>query len=242
MFLLAVSGVFTMMQGWNDGTAFATTNFFVSGWSFLASRVCPLGASIALSAAVISYVRNQDWMRYVLSTLALLSVSGTKSAAIDLYQVRKADALAGRKLPELRTSKVVTLADLIDDALEFVAHHKDKRNYNSKAAIVREALGSSPAADLTPQELERWLRGQCKTPATSNRYKAFISLCYRERSLAQSDHPAIPGAPGGVCGEYSHRDETERAILLRMVAGASRPPDDRANKNEKRLGEDHAFE
>jgi integrase len=28
--------------------------------------------------------------------------------------------------------------------------------------------------------LERWLRGHSKTPATSNRYKAFISLSYRE--------------------------------------------------------------
>ncbi len=54
------------------------------------------------------------------------------------------------------------------------------RNYKSKAVIVRDALGSRPAADLTPQELERWLRDQCKTPATANRYKAFISLCYRE--------------------------------------------------------------
>ena len=36
-----------------------------------------------------------------------------------------------------------------------------------------------PASELTPQELERWLREHCKTPATANRYKAFISLCYR---------------------------------------------------------------
>ena len=50
----------------------------------------------------------------------------------------------------------------------------------SKGEIVRKALGSKPAADLTPQELERWLRTRCKTPATANRYKAFISLCYRE--------------------------------------------------------------
>lgn len=45
---------------------------------------------------------------------------------------------------------------------------------------MREALGSRPAAELIPQELERWLRTRCKTPATANRYKAFISLCYRE--------------------------------------------------------------
>ena len=105
---------------------------------------------------------------------------GRKSDAIKLYQLRKADALAGRKLPELRDSRVLTLSELIDDALEFVADHKDKRNYVSKGEIVRVALGSRPAADVTPQELERWLRTHCKTPATSNRYKAFLSLCFRE--------------------------------------------------------------
>ena len=44
----------------------------------------------------------------------------------------------------------------------------------------RKAFGSRPAAEITPQELDRWLRSHCKTPATTNRYKAFISLCYRE--------------------------------------------------------------
>lgn len=88
--------------------------------------------------------------------------------------------LAGRKLPELRDSRILSFSELIDDALEFVADHKDRRNYMSKAEIVRAALGSLPAAEVTPQELERWLRTQCKTAATSNRYKAFISLCYRE--------------------------------------------------------------
>ena len=83
-------------------------------------------------------------------------------------------------MPELRSTKVVTVGELIEDALEFVAHHKDNRNYRSKAAIVREALGSRHAAEVTPQELERWLREYCKTAATANRYKAFVSLCYRE--------------------------------------------------------------
>ncbi len=88
--------------------------------------------------------------------------------------------MAGRKLPELRNCKVVTVGELLDDALEFVANHKDSRNYKSKAAIVREDMGSRHAAEVTPQELERWLREHCKTAATANRYKAFISLCYRE--------------------------------------------------------------
>jgi integrase len=105
---------------------------------------------------------------------------GSKSAAIDLYRQRKSDVRRDVKLPPLRNTRAVSISDLIDDVLEFTAHHKDKRSYISKAGIVREALGSQAASTLTPQELERWLRQQCKTPATSNRYKAFISLCYRE--------------------------------------------------------------
>ncbi len=120
------------------------------------------------------------WIHYYAAGNRHREKVGRKSDAIKLYQSRKADAVAGRKLPELRNSKVVTVSELIDDVLEFVAHHKDNRNYKSKAAIVREALGSRHAAELTPQELERWLREHCKTAATANRYKAFVSLCYRE--------------------------------------------------------------
>ena len=120
------------------------------------------------------------WIHYYAGGKRHREKVGRKSDAIKLYQSRKADASAGRKLPELRNSKVVTLSELITDALEFVADHKDKRNYESKAVIVRVALGSRPATDVTPQELERWLRSHCKTAATANRYKAFVSLCYRE--------------------------------------------------------------
>ncbi len=120
------------------------------------------------------------WIHYHAAGKRHREKVGRKSDAIKLYQSRKADAAAGRKLPELRNSKILLLSELIDDALEFTAHHKDQRGYKSKGEIVREALGARPAAELTPQELERWLRARCKTAATANRYKAFISLCYRE--------------------------------------------------------------
>jgi hypothetical protein len=120
------------------------------------------------------------WIHYYAEGKRHREKVGRKSDTIKLYQARKADAAAGRKLPELRNRKVVTISELIDDALEFVANHKDNRNYKSKAEIVREDLGSRHAAEPTSQELERWLREHCKTPATANRYKAFVSLCYRE--------------------------------------------------------------
>jgi hypothetical protein len=75
---------------------------------------------------------------------------GSKSAAIDLYRSRKDDARKGLKLPKLRSSRFVSLAELIDDALEFVANHKDQRNYESKATIVKKALGANPAGDVHP--------------------------------------------------------------------------------------------
>lgn len=120
------------------------------------------------------------WIHYHAAGKRHREKVGRKSDAIKLYQSRKADAIAGRKLPELRNSKIVTLSELIDDALEFTTDHKDRRNYISRAAIVREAMGSRPASEITPQELDRWLRSRETSAATSNRYKSLISLCYRE--------------------------------------------------------------
>ncbi len=67
------------------------------------------------------------WIHYYADGKRHREKVGRKSDAIKLYQSRKADAVAGRKLPELRNSKVVTVGELIDDALEFVANHKDNR-------------------------------------------------------------------------------------------------------------------
>ena len=123
------------------------------------------------------------WINYYANGSQHREKVGRKSDAIDLYRVRKADATLGRKLPTLRNTRTVTISELIDDGYTRVqtsSTQKDRRNYISKAAIVRKDLGPKAAADLTPQELERWLRSHCKTPATSNRYKAFVSLCYRE--------------------------------------------------------------
>ena len=122
------------------------------------------------------------WIQYFADGQRHREKVGRKSDAIDLYRIRKADARAGRKLPQLRgASTGPTVSDLIDDVLQFVSEHKDQRNYVSKAGIIRRTLlASRPAANLTPQDIDVWLKEHCKTPATANRYKAFLSLCYRE--------------------------------------------------------------
>jgi integrase len=123
---------------------------------------------------------NVWWIHYYADGKRHREKVGRKSDAIDLYRVRKAEARIGAKLPSRRASKGVRLGELIDDALKFVSDHKDKRNYEYKAEIVRKGLGDSIASALTPQMIDDWLKANSKTAATANRYKAFLSLCYRE--------------------------------------------------------------
>jgi integrase len=120
------------------------------------------------------------WVQYFTDGKRHREKVGRKSDAIKLYQKRKSDAHAGVKLPVLRGSRGTLLATLIDDALIFTSEHKDARSYRIKGWIVKRELGIRLADSITPQELDEWLRGHCKTPATTNRYKSFFSLCYRE--------------------------------------------------------------
>jgi integrase len=142
------------------------------------------------------------WINYYVKGKQHREKVGRKSDAAKLYQARKADATVGRKLPERRATKEVALSDLIDEVLEFVVHHRDHRNYVSKAAIVRKDLGSMAASEINPQTLERWLRSHCKSAATWNRYRAFFSLCY-QRGLK---HGKVKSNPAR---QVDHRKESE---------------------------------
>lgn len=58
-------------------------------------------------------------------------------------------------------------------------HLKSLGHYKTKDSILREPFGERPAAAITPQDINDWLTKHCKTPATANRYRAFMSLSYR---------------------------------------------------------------
>lgn len=119
------------------------------------------------------------WINYYVQGKQHREKVGAKGDAMRLYQARKADTWRGIKLPEIRNGKA-TFSALLDDALEFARkHNRSIRDYECKAKIVRSALGNRTASEITPQEIDSWL-GRFKTNATANRYKAFISLAYRE--------------------------------------------------------------
>ena len=58
-------------------------------------------------------------------------------------------------------------------------HLKTWVDYDWKERDLRKPFGSRPAAEITPQEIDRFLTERCKTPATANRFRAFFSLCCR---------------------------------------------------------------
>jgi len=121
------------------------------------------------------------WILYYVNGVRHREKVGRKSDAIALYQRRKSDARAGRKLPDLRRGDVVTVAELAADAVEYARTHlRTSRDYVSRAKIIQPDLGFRLAFEVTPLELDRWIAKHCHTAATANRYRSFFSLCFRE--------------------------------------------------------------
>ncbi len=120
------------------------------------------------------------WIVYYANGVRHREKVGRKGDAIKLYQIRKADSLRGKKLPELQPGKVVRFGDLSTMAVTHAETHlKSIEHYKTKDKILREPFGERAAASITPQDINDWLTKHCKTPATANRYRAFMSLAFR---------------------------------------------------------------
>lgn len=110
--------------------------------------------------------------------------AGTKGMALTLYRKRKTEAAQGRKLPETLRQRPVSFAEIADAGLEWSRAHKASwRQDVSRLQLLKTALGHRPAAEITPRELEQALRRfmdeHVWRPATFNRIKNLVSMCYR---------------------------------------------------------------
>ncbi|HZU29836.1 MAG TPA: hypothetical protein VFB79_01900 [Candidatus Angelobacter sp.] len=76
IFLLGVSGTVQLMQTWNSGSEFATTDMLTSAWNFLAGTILPQAAGLAVVGAIFNYARHRPFVPLIASGLAFLSVSG----------------------------------------------------------------------------------------------------------------------------------------------------------------------
>ena len=107
--------------------------------------------------------------------------AGRKADAIRLYQQRKADATAGRKLARPLRSRERTFQELANNAIEYAKKHKaNPADDEQKIGVLTAEFGDRPASSLTQQELEAFLESRQTSPATFNRYRATLSMLFRE--------------------------------------------------------------
>ena len=107
--------------------------------------------------------------------------AGTKSVAVKLYQKRKVEAASGKKLPASLRLRQRTFGEFCDLALVYSnAHKRSSYDDSHKIAILRAEFGDRVAESLTQQEFAAFLDSRDTSPATFNRYRATLSMIYRE--------------------------------------------------------------
>jgi hypothetical protein len=76
LFLMSLSATMSLMQGWNSGGEYATTDMLGSLWNYIVGQIMPAAAGLACVGAVINYVRHRPWTRLIFAAIAFLSVTG----------------------------------------------------------------------------------------------------------------------------------------------------------------------
>ncbi len=121
------------------------------------------------------------WIRYRDQGKLHREKVGRRQDAIDLYKLRKAELLRGRKLPQNLRRAEVKFKDLAEAALQYSGnHHGDKRNVKSRINQILPDFRDRIAATIKPAEIDGWISEHTKTAGTANRYRAVFSLIYRE--------------------------------------------------------------
>jgi site-specific recombinase XerD len=107
--------------------------------------------------------------------------AGRKSDAIKLYAQRKADSIAGRKLAKPLRQRERRFRELAENALTYAKKHKaNPADDEQKIGVLIQEFGDRIAESLTQQELTSFLDSRNTGPATFNRYRATLSMIYRE--------------------------------------------------------------
>lgn len=76
LFLMSISATMQLLQGWNSGGEYATTDMLASLWNYVVGKIMPAAAGLACVGAVINYVRHRPWARLIFAAIAFLTVTG----------------------------------------------------------------------------------------------------------------------------------------------------------------------
>jgi hypothetical protein len=75
MFLLAVSTTLDLMSSFNSGGELALADVLASLWNYLAGRILPIAAALAIIGAILNFAAARPWLRLVACSMAFLTVS-----------------------------------------------------------------------------------------------------------------------------------------------------------------------
>jgi hypothetical protein len=75
MFLLAVPTTANLFSALETGTRFSTVDVLDGLWTYLAGRIMPVAAGLAVIAAIFNFVMQRPAMRFVGAAVGFLTVS-----------------------------------------------------------------------------------------------------------------------------------------------------------------------
>ncbi len=75
MFLLAIPATANLMTSLQTGTRFAAADIMDGLWNYLAGRIMPIAAGLAIIGAIFNFVTHRPAMRFIACALGFLTVS-----------------------------------------------------------------------------------------------------------------------------------------------------------------------
>ena len=75
MFLLAIPTTLSLMSSFNSGGELALADVLDSLWNYLAGRIMPIAAALAIVGAILNFAAARPWLRLVACSMAFLTVS-----------------------------------------------------------------------------------------------------------------------------------------------------------------------
>jgi hypothetical protein len=75
MFFLAIPTTANLISTWQSGNRFATVDVLDELWNYLAGRIMPAAAGLAIIASIFNFVTHRPAMRLIAAALGFLTVS-----------------------------------------------------------------------------------------------------------------------------------------------------------------------
>jgi hypothetical protein len=75
MFLLSVASTLNLLQGWNSGSKFATTDLLAGLWTYTAGKILPVAAGLAIAGAILNFAFGKPSLRLICCAGGFLTVS-----------------------------------------------------------------------------------------------------------------------------------------------------------------------